>query len=123
MIERETDVAIVGGGPAGLATAIAAVREDGRLRERIIVLERSTYPRHKPCAGGLTKSGFRALADLGLVPRLPTAAITELHVRTGTRTCELRRADPYFTVFDRTRLDEWLAAEARALGIRILEGQ
>jgi geranylgeranyl reductase family protein len=47
--EPEWDVAVVGGGPAGLAAAHAAATAGART----IVLERSQHPRYKTCGGGL----------------------------------------------------------------------
>src|SRR3954470_23028889 len=43
------DVAVVGGGPAGLAAAHAAATAGART----IVLERAQHPRYKTCGGGL----------------------------------------------------------------------
>jgi geranylgeranyl reductase family protein len=47
--EPEWDVAVVGGGPAGLAAAHAAATAGART----IVLERAQHPRYKTCGGGL----------------------------------------------------------------------
>ena len=50
VLERdEWDVAVVGGGPAGLAAASAAAAAGART----IVLERAEHPRYKTCGGGL----------------------------------------------------------------------
>lgn len=53
----KTDVLIVGGGPAGTACAL-------RLKQRnvdCLVLDRSTFPRNKPCAGWVTPGVFDLL--------------------------------------------------------------
>jgi geranylgeranyl reductase family protein len=47
--EPEWDVAVVGGGPAGLAAAHAAATAGART----VVLERAQHPRYKTCGGGL----------------------------------------------------------------------
>jgi len=47
--EAEWDVAVVGGGPAGLAAAIGAASAGART----VVLERGVHPRYKTCGGGL----------------------------------------------------------------------
>lgn len=59
---RETDVFVIGGGPAGLAAAIAA-------RQRgfdVMVADGALPPIDKPCGEGLMPDGLCALADLGV---------------------------------------------------------
>lgn len=60
---RETDVFIVGGGPAGLAAAIA-VRGKGF---DVIVADGAQPPIDKPCGEGLLPDGVAALRRLGVV--------------------------------------------------------
>lgn len=62
---RETDVFIVGGGPAGLAAAIAA-RGNGF---DVIVADGAQPPIDKPCGEGLLPDGVAALRRLGVVLR------------------------------------------------------
>ncbi len=57
----DVDVAVVGAGPAGLATAIAAA-EAGLA---VVVCERASAPPDKACGEGLMPAGVRALAALG----------------------------------------------------------
>jgi flavin-dependent dehydrogenase len=58
----EAEVLIVGGGPAGLATAIAARRHG----LDALVVDRSTPPIDKPCGEGLMPTGVVALERLGI---------------------------------------------------------
>jgi flavin-dependent dehydrogenase len=58
------DVAIAGGGPAGLAAAIRAAQKG----LRALVLERSAAPPDKACGEGLMPSGVRELSALGVQP-------------------------------------------------------
>ena len=59
---RDTDVFIIGGGPAGLAAAIAA-RQRGF---EVVVADGAIPPIDKPCGEGLMPDGLCALADLGV---------------------------------------------------------
>jgi menaquinone-9 beta-reductase len=59
---RDTDVFIIGGGPAGLAAAIAA-RQRGL---EVVVADSAIPPIDKPCGEGLMPDGISALADLGI---------------------------------------------------------
>ena len=61
-VPHETDVFIVGGGPAGLAAAIAA-RARGL---RVTVADWSRPPIEKPCGEGLMPDSLDALRQLGI---------------------------------------------------------
>jgi menaquinone-9 beta-reductase len=62
MVKHETDVLIVGGGPAGLATAIAA-RQQGL---KVLVVDAARPPIDKACGEGLMPDSLQALAALGV---------------------------------------------------------
>src|SRR5262245_44895509 len=65
----KTDLAIVGGGPAGLAVAIHAARRG----LGAVVVERRADPPDKACGEGILPSGVRALEDLGVRTLLDAA--------------------------------------------------
>src|SRR5215831_606255 len=75
----EWDVAVVGGGPAGLAAARAAAA----LGARTVVLERAAHPRYKTCGGGLIGASLAAVGDV----RVPTREMVD----TATFTLRGRR--------------------------------
>jgi geranylgeranyl reductase family protein len=54
----EWDVAVIGGGPAGLAAASASAAAGART----VVLERAEHPRYKTCGGGLLGVSLTAVA-------------------------------------------------------------
>jgi flavin-dependent dehydrogenase len=60
----ETDVCVIGGGPAGLATALA-VRRYGF---SVLLVDRARPPIDKACGEGLMPEGVAALRDLGIDP-------------------------------------------------------
>lgn len=59
---NSTDVFVIGGGPAGLAAAIAA-RQQGF---RVVVADGAQMPIDKPCGEGLMPDGVAALERLGV---------------------------------------------------------
>ena len=59
---NSTDVFVIGGGPAGLAAAIAA-RQKGL---RVIVADGAEPPIDKACGEGLMPDGLAALGHLGI---------------------------------------------------------
>lgn len=114
-------VVIVGGGPAGLTTAIAAVQHAPELRGRVVVLEKATYPREKICAGAVAARGDAVLARLGVRVDVPSVPIDVIATRFSRG--ESRVVEPGLgRVVRRREFDAALADEARARGVRIVEG-
>ncbi len=62
---EQTDVVIVGAGPAGCAAAITLSRHG----LSSIVIDKAVFPRDKICGDGLTTSALRELEFLGLQPQ------------------------------------------------------
>jgi flavin-dependent dehydrogenase len=61
-LPRHTDVLVVGGGPSGLAVALAA-RQKGM---QVLVVDPSRPPIDKVCGEGLMPDGIEAIQDLGI---------------------------------------------------------
>ena len=57
------DLVVVGAGPAGSTAALAALRSDPDLR--VLLLDRSDFPRDKSCGDGIAPHVVDALASLG----------------------------------------------------------
>ena len=68
------DVAIVGAGPSGSATATHLARAGWR----VALVDRSAFPREKPCAECLSPAADPLLAELGVLDRLAPAAPARL---------------------------------------------
>ena len=60
----ETDVAVVGAGPAGAAAAITLAR----LGRRVTLIDKASFPRDKCCGDGLTTAALRLLEHLEFDP-------------------------------------------------------
>jgi menaquinone-9 beta-reductase len=113
----EWDVLVAGAGPAGIATAVALARRGVR---RVLVVDRASFPRAKPCGGGLTGHTVEAMAALGLTLSVPHFPSPRARVRFGdeVRTVELGRP---VQVVRREEFDASLVEQARALGIEVRE--
>ena len=61
--EESWDVVVVGAGPAGSAAALGALAEDPSLR--VLLLDRSDFPRDKSCGDGIAPQVLDALAEVG----------------------------------------------------------
>jgi len=115
------ELAIVGGGPAGIATALFLVHEAPWLSERIVVLEKETYPRDKFCGGALGGRADDLLATIGVRVDVPSVDVRGLSVRSRDgELCE--RLDHIGRVVRRIEYDQALARIAQSRGIRIEEG-
>ena len=63
VIPSETEIVVIGGGPAGLATALAARRNGFE----VCVVDRAQPPIDKACGEGVMPDGVAALRQLGVV--------------------------------------------------------
>src|ERR1043166_1446752 len=85
----DTDVVVVGGGPAGLAAAIAA-RLQGL---RVVVLEAARPPIDKACGEGLMPDTLAALRRLG-IDILPEHGALLTGIRFVAGECSVEAAFP-----------------------------
>ena len=114
------DLAVVGGGPAGLAVAIAAA---GRGLD-VLVLERGALPADKACGEGLLPAGVRALEALGARALLDPGAFAPVRAIRwidGGLSAEARLPSPGGLGIRRTALSAALLARARGAGVEVRE--
>jgi geranylgeranyl reductase family protein len=111
------DAIVVGGGPAGSATAIHLAREGAR----VLLLDKARFPRDKPCGGGLT---MRAVRELPVSPEPVVEHRVDrlgLRLRYGTR-FEREGRRPLILMTQRIRLDHHLLEQAAASGADVRDG-
>ncbi|MFP5225771.1 MAG: geranylgeranyl reductase family protein [Actinomycetota bacterium] len=121
MVVREVDVIIAGGGPGGSTAAYhLAVRG-----KRVLVIEKSAFPREKVCGDGLTPRAVKALHHLGLDTTGPEWARSEgLRIIGAGHTLELPWPElngwpGYALVRARLDLDELLLRHAEKAGATV----
>lgn len=113
---ERADLVVIGGGPAGAATAITAARAGAR----VVVLEAGAHGRDKVCGDGLTPRAVAALDTLGI--GLEGAhRISGLRMIAGRQVRELpwpggSRFPDHGAVWPRRRLDAALIDAAAAAG-------
>lgn len=113
---REIDLVIVGGGPAGLSTALSLIDLDPSWRSRMVVLEKETHPRHKLCGGGLTPLALMHLKRLDLRLAVPHVVAKEARFEYKDRRVSLT-GDPAIVFTRRLEFDAWLAQQAQERGV------
>ncbi|HET6211636.1 MAG TPA: FAD-dependent oxidoreductase, partial [Micromonosporaceae bacterium] len=120
----DTDVLVVGGGPAGAAAAIRLHRSG----LEVTLVDKAAFPRDKICGDGLTTGALRLLEDLGLQPDAVASwqVVDDVVVRSPSGrevTFPLPRdAGTYAAVARRTDLDAALLDVARRAGVKVLDG-
>ena len=119
MRSTECDMAVIGAGPAGAATAIRAARGGAR----VTVFEKGSPGRDKVCGDGLTPRAVAALDELGI--DLDGAhRIDGLRMIAGSTRRELlwpanNRFGPHGAVWPRRALDKHLVEAAEKAGAEI----
>ncbi|HEY7873508.1 MAG TPA: geranylgeranyl reductase family protein [Actinomycetota bacterium] len=118
----EVDVAVVGGGPSGAATAhYLATRGHS-----VLVCEKKTFPREKTCGDGLTPRAVRELELMGLGDELGRwERVRGLRVTAAGRTLELPFPElddfcDYGLVKPRKDLDQIVLDHAERAGAKVL---
>jgi menaquinone-9 beta-reductase len=111
------DVFIVGGGPAGLATAIAARRRG----LSVAVADGAIPPIDKPCGEGLMPDGLAALRDLGItIPADVCHPFRGIRFLSGDQTAEAVFSSGSAYGIRRTALHRVLIDHAAASGVSML---
>ena len=109
---------VIGGGPAGLAAAIAA-----RLKGfDVTVADAAWPPIDKACGEGILPAGVAALHALGVSPVEEGIPFRGIRFITGDTSLEARFRTACGVAVRRTRLHDLLVRRATGLGIRFLWG-
>lgn len=109
------DVAVIGAGPAGSSAAYHLARR----HRRVVLLERSRFPRDKACGDGLGRRSVALLAEMGLDPDLADfQRVSGVRmVSEATRECVIPYGgELYGAIIPRRDLDHALARAAVAAG-------
>ena len=118
MTERHFDIAIMGGGLAGLSLAIQLQRKG----HRVILFEKHGYPFHRVCGEYISMESFAFLRSLGVDPsNLAASRISKLEVTTTNGNILKQSLTPGGIGISRFVLDHELATIAKNEGVVLFE--
>jgi geranylgeranyl reductase family protein len=114
MTTEQWDLVIVGAGPAGATAALAALHAEPSLR--VLLVDRSDFPRDKSCGDGIAPHCFAALASIGVTGvEAGWTPLTRLELARGAETVTGTMARPVH-VIPREVFDARLVERAVARG-------
>ena len=121
---NNSDVIVVGAGPAGSATAFHLARQG----LNVTLFEKTSFPREKACGDGLTPRAVKQILDMGIEPTKENGWLRNkgLRVIGGGHRLELNWPDVdgfpnYGLVRTRADFDELLARTAQKQGVNLFE--
>jgi menaquinone-9 beta-reductase len=120
-VSPDSDVLIVGAGPAGAIAALVLARAGARVR----VLDRARFPRFKLCGDSVNPGALAILTRLGLDAAVDGALPVDGMIVTsaaGVRVAGRYRAGRQGRTLSRQRFDAALIASARSAGACVEEG-
>ena len=123
--ERDAEVIIVGGGPAG-STLAAALAGAGH---RVLLLDKTSFPRHKACSEYINPAGADLLREMGMLDDVMGAGAHRMEAMIvhapdgGQFSANYEKAGPGRAALglSRYRLDQLLLERARAAGVTVRE--
>jgi flavin-dependent dehydrogenase len=130
MPSQDAEVLVVGGGPAGSSAAFFLARAGCD----VVLLDRATFPRDKPCSEYLSPQASRLLHEMGVLESLesaPSARLTgmRVHAPDGTTfqgsfaaVTGFRAFRDYGLALRRPLLDTTLLLRAEQVGVRVRTG-
>ena len=104
------DVIVVGGGPAG-ATAAKILGEAG---VSTLLLDKSSFPRDKPCGGGISARALTRFPYLkDALAKIPTSWVSKVHFESPSGfVVDYRSSDPLYLMIRRCEFDDLLLSMA-----------
>ncbi len=129
MTKLDAEVLVVGGGPAGAASAWFLARAG----VDVLLVDRARFPRDKPCAEYLSPQASRILSEMGVLDAIEAAGAAQLsgmRVRAPNgrvihgefaSSHGFRGFRDHGLALPRRQLDALLLDEARRAGVRVLE--
>ncbi len=118
---RTVDALVIGAGPAGTSCALGLAKRG----LKIVIIDRSNFPRHKTCGGFIGPENEVLLSDLGIWSKLleEGACIIEESLITSSKGAHTAiPIDGVALGVSRKMLDSLLVDRVKKMGIEVYEG-
>lgn len=112
-------IIIVGGGPAGLGTALWLDQLAPELASDTLILEAQSHPRFKLCGGGVTVHGEEQLQRLGITIDAPAFTVDKLVFRLNENRAFTVAHPDAMRIYERAQFDAALARATLERGLRM----
>ena len=119
---QNIDVLIAGAGPSGISTALHLIQKDKTWKDRVIVLDKATFPRPKLCGGGLSLFAIDILHQLGLDLDIPHVIINQLQLVFADNAYVVEE-EAFLRITRREIFDDWLLKNSIARGIEVHQNE
>lgn len=119
---REYDVVVAGAGPAGSMAAYTMAREGAR----VLLTDKSSWPRHKVCTGLISGYTQSLLKDMGIdiPPYLKKSSIQGIALCSFDHDCEVKFHKKNYEIaytVHRKEFDDYLLKQALKAGVEFLD--
>ena len=111
-------IIIVGGGPAGLATALHLAHRSPAFAAHLLIVEAAQHPRPKICGGGVTFHGEEQLRHLGIHMTAPAFHVQSIRFQLGEQAF-VTTCPNAMRIFQRHEFDAALATAVAAQGLTL----
>ena len=119
---QKYDVAIIGAGPSGCITALLCAKAG----LRVTLIEQKTFPRQKPCGGGLTSKTITILREIDCFSENIAEKYCrsiQIHLPKLDKTFFVEAEEPFLVTVERATFDAFLANRAAEVGVDLKEGE
>jgi len=118
---KEIDALIIGAGPAGTSCALGLAKRGWK----VVIIDKSTFPRHKTCGGFIGPENQKMLTDLGIWSKLLEngACVIEESWLTSTKGAStIIPIDGQALGVSRKIFDSLLLDRVKSMGVEVYEG-
>ncbi len=123
MKSEDSDILIVGSGPAGVSTWLYLHKYAPELASRSVIIEKEKHPREKLCGGALLNPFVKKfLFDLNISLSVPKIDIDTVKVKRGEDSFTFNK-ESFISIINRSEFDSYLVDIARKRGANVFENE